>query len=56
MAEILLISPATMQRRIKEGFPPFDKKIKIGRRVLFPMEIIEEIKAQVDNLGLSTRP
>jgi hypothetical protein len=55
LAAILLISPATMNRRIKEGAPPFNKKIKIGRRVLFPVEIIEEIKNQAYQLGQSAK-
>jgi len=40
MADILCLSISSVNRGFKAKIPPFDKGIKIGRRVLFPVSSI----------------
>jgi len=43
IAVILGISLSSVDRGLKSKTPPFDKALRIGRRVIFPTSCIEEI-------------
>jgi hypothetical protein len=40
---------------MKENLSPFDKRIKVKRRVFFPAEIIEELKGQTQEIAKSPK-
>jgi predicted DNA-binding transcriptional regulator AlpA len=43
VATILRISLSSVDRRLKAKDPPFDKSLRIGRRVLFPTSCLENL-------------
>ena len=44
ISEVLNISISTVNRGYKKRIPPFDKVIKIGRRVIFPVSSIASLQ------------
>lgn len=43
-SEILRISKSSIFRGLRSGKFPYNRSIKIGRRILFPVEVVAEIK------------
>lgn len=52
---ILPISEATLGRYVKENLAPFNKRIKVKRRVFFPADIIEELKGLTQEIAKSPK-
>jgi len=43
IATLLCISLSSVDRGLKAQTPPFDKAVRIGRRVLFPTSCVENL-------------